>query len=120
MEFLNPTAPDIMPDELEVLRKAGLRGRLIWQAGEPGMFGLPARVVLIARQPVTEEVRLAAPVEGSLIYLQRDVEWQRLGEAKLAERSLRIHPQSPWVTSVTLEMEDGGTMSGSAWVWERR
>jgi TPR repeat protein len=122
MAFLSRPAPDVTPEELATLRQAGLRGRLVWQGGEPGLFGLPARVILIAQKRVTGEVRQRLPLAGSLIYVQYDDEWKSYGDGKAAERYVRIHPQSPeapWITSVTVEMEDGGSMSSSGWGWER-
>ena len=122
MAYLNRPTPDINSAELETLRKSGLRGRLVWQGGDPGMFGLPARVILIAQRRVAAEVRLLVPQEGSVIYAQNRETWERFGGGRLAERSLRIHPQSPevpWITSVTIELEGGGTQGTSGWVWER-
>jgi len=122
MAYLNRPTPEINSAELETLRKSGLRGRLLWQGGEPGMFGLPARIILIAQRPVVAEMRLLVPQEGSVIYIQNSEAWQRLGSGRLAERSLLIHPQSPevpWNTMVTIELEDGGTQGTSGWVWER-
>lgn len=121
MAYLNRPTPEINSAELEILRKSGLRGRLEWQGGDPGMFGLPARVILIAQRRVAAEVRLLVPQEGSVIYTQNRETWERLGSGRLAERSLRIHPQSPevpWITSVTIELEDGGTQGGAGWVWQ--
>lgn len=122
LAHLKRPVPDITSAELETLRKSGLRGRLVWQGGEPGMFGLPARVILIAQKRVDAEVRLLAPQDDSVIYIQNSEAWQRLGDGNLAERSIRIHPQSPevpWITSVTIEREDGGTEGTSGWGWER-
>jgi hypothetical protein len=115
----NPHPPGLTAAELDILRKAGLRGRLVWQAGEPGAFGLPARVVLIAQKQVDKEVTLAAPYQGSAIYVQGDNGWQRYGDAKFAERTLRIQPQSPEMTSVTIDLENGGSSTHSAWGWRR-
>jgi hypothetical protein len=120
LDRLSP--PGLSPAELDLLRQAGLRGRLVWQGGEPGLFGLPARLVLIAREPVREEVRLAVPLGGSLVYVQNDGAWQRLGNAKTGARALRIYPQSPAMpshTMISLEREDGGTSGGSGWSWLR-
>jgi hypothetical protein len=123
MSFLNRLSPpDLSPSELGVLRKAGIRGRLVWQGGEPGLFGLPARLILIAQRPALEEVRLAVPVGGSLLYVQQGDGWQRLGEAKPAGRTIRLYPQAPdmpWQTGISLELEDSGTSGGSGWSWER-
>jgi hypothetical protein len=122
MAYLSRPAPDITSAELGTLRNAGLRGRLVWQGGDPGMFGLAARVILIAQRRVTAEMRLPVPEEGSVIFVQKGETWERMGGGGLSERSVRIHAQSPevpWVTSVTIEMEDGGTQSTSGWVWKR-
>ncbi|HWB99694.1 MAG TPA: tetratricopeptide repeat protein [Bryobacteraceae bacterium] len=119
----NPPIPDLTKEELEMLRKDGLRGKLVWQGGEAGRFGLPARATLIARAPVTEEVALAMPRQGSLIYIQEARNWRTLGAGDPGKRTLRIHPQSPempWITGITLEMEDGGSQGTTGWVWERR
>ena len=120
MAFLNRPAPDLTPEELDTLRKEGLRGRLVWEGGQPGLFGLPARVILIAQKQVTAEARLRLPLAGSTFYVQKDDQWQRLGSDKLAERTVRIYPETPSATSVTIELEDGGTQGGFAWNWERR
>jgi hypothetical protein len=120
MAFLDRPAPEVTPEELDELRKAGLGGLLVWQGGGPGMFGLPARVIFIAQKRVTEEVRLQLPVQGSVIYVQQGDRWHAFGSATLADRSVRIHPQSaetPWITSLTFEMEDGSTQGGSGWSW---
>jgi hypothetical protein len=119
MAFLNRPPPDLAPEELDTLRAEGLRGRLVWEGGEPGLFGLPARVILIAHKQVTKEVRLRLPLEGSTLYVQRDDDWQRFGSENLAERTARIKAETPQVTSVTVEMEDGGTQGAHAWNWPR-
>jgi hypothetical protein len=121
--YLDRPVPELQPDELELLKKAGLRGRLRWQGGEPGLFGLPARVVLIARRPVEGDVRLALSVEGTLFYVQRDEDWQRLGAGAAGERAVRLAPQSPqevWATSYMVEREEGGLQGGTGWHWRRR
>jgi hypothetical protein len=123
LAFLSRRLPiDLSPAELDLLRNAGIRGRLVWQGGEPGLFGLPARLILIAQRPALEEVRLAVPLEGSLLYVQQGDGWQRLGEARPARRTIRLYPQAPdmpWQTGISLELEDGGTSGGSGWSWER-
>ena len=100
--------------------KEGIRGRLVWEGGERGLFGLPARVILIAHKQATAEARLRLPLEGSTFYVQKDDDWQRLGSDQLAERTARIYPETPRVTSVSIELENGGTVGGYAWNWERR
>jgi hypothetical protein len=121
--FLNRVPPDLDAAELEMLRKSGVRGRLVWQGGAPGIFGLAARLVLIAQKEVTASVRLPLPEDGSVTYIQRDDGWQRLGTGRLTKRNLLIHPQSPEMPSITIidiELEDGGTQGTTGWVWTRR
>lgn len=122
MIFLNQPAPNLNPEELDLLRKAGLKGKLIWSGGEPGLFGLPARLILIASKPVTTPVALPVPSAGTLIYVQNDGKWVSHGDGKPAARNVLIQPQSPgmpWITSISLELEDGGTQGGLAWSWPR-
>jgi hypothetical protein len=77
----------------------------------------------MAQRRVDSEVSLPVPMNGTVIYIQNDDgKWDRLGDGKLADRAVRIHPQSPetpWYTSVTVELEDAGTQGGSAWNWPR-
>jgi hypothetical protein len=119
--FLNRPVPELTSAELDSLRGAGYGGVLTWQGSEPGFFGRPARLILIAQRQVKTEVSLPVPSEGTVIYVQnRDGGWDRLGDGKVGDRMVRIHPQSPetpWYTNVTLELEDGGTQGTSAWNW---
>jgi hypothetical protein len=121
--FFNRPFPDLTSDELDLLRKHGYRGQMVWQGSEPGLFGLPARLILVAQRRVETEVRLPVPKQGTVIYVQRsDGTWDRLGDGELADRVARIHPQSPetpWYTSVTMELENGGTQGWSGWNWPR-
>ncbi|MEO8595928.1 MAG: tetratricopeptide repeat protein [Candidatus Solibacter sp.] len=122
MAFLNKPAPNVTPDEVDLLRVAGLRGRLVWSGGDPGMFGLPARLILIAQKAVTNEVSLPLPSQGSIIYVQNDAKWETFGTGEPAKRSIHLQPQSPdvpWITGVTVELEEGGTQGGTGWVWQR-
>ena len=119
MAFLNRPAPDLTPEELETLRKEGLRGRLVWDGSQPGLFGLPARVILVAQKQVTKEARLRLPFDGTTYYVQKDDGWQRLGSEELTGRTARVRAETPSTTSVTIEMEDGGTQGGFTWNWER-
>ncbi len=123
LAFLNKPAPNVMPDEVDLLRAAGLRGRLVWSGGEPGMFGLPARVILIAQKSVINEVTLPLPSQGSIIYVQNEAKWECFGAGKASKRSIHLGPQSPdtpWITSTTIEGEDGSTLGGTGWVWQRK
>ncbi len=119
LAFLSRPAPDLTAEELDTLRKEGVCGRLVWQGSEPGLFGLPARVILIAQKQVAAETRLPLPFEGSTLYVQKDGEWQHFGSDKLAARAALIRAETPSVTSVTIEVEDGGTQGGYAWNWDR-
>lgn len=119
---LGPVAPDLNAAELEILRKSGVRGRLVGQGSTPGTFGISARLILIAQKQVNAEVRLPLPRDGFLIYIQENDGWQRLGTGRLTDRNLRIQPQSPetpWITSITVGLEDGGEQTTSGWVWNR-
>jgi hypothetical protein len=123
LEYQPGSPPNLTTDELARLRKAGLRGRLAWQSSQNGQFGIPARIILIAHKRVTAEVLVRVPVEGSIIYVQRNDSWHSVGEAKTADRHVRIHPQSPddpSNSSITVEMEGGGLQSGSGWSWGGR
>jgi hypothetical protein len=121
LAFLSRPAEDVTKDELDTLRKAGLTGRMSWSGSEPGLFGLPARLILVARGPVVEEARLPVPIEGVAIYVQMEGEWRRYGEGKLGARVARIAPQSPGSSTVmvAIELEGGGEASTGGWDWGR-
>ena len=121
LAFFNRPVPDLTSADLDVLRNAGYGGRMTWQGSERGLFGVPARLILIAQRRVDSEIRLRVPMRGTLIYVQdSEGKWDRLGDGTLADRVVRIHPQAPEAlayTSVTIELEDGGTQSTSGWNW---
>ena len=125
--FLDSTSPSSSTTaptsaELDLLRAAGVTGRLELRGARPGHFGLPARVLLIAQRRVSQETTVEVPEEGTVIYLQRDSSWEKLpGGIKTLQRKLVIGPQSdrPDVTVVMEELEGGGMQGGMAFSWPK-
>lgn len=109
------------PEELRLLREAGLKGQVELQGLRPGHSGLPARVIVVASRPVLTESDLAIPFEGFLIHIQREGDWQTLpAGAKASTRKLKIGPQKdhPENTQAAEELEGSmGLQGGLAFSW---
>ena len=121
-----PMLPNLQltPDDLSLLKKANLTGRLEVQGGGYGDgCGIPTRIIVIAQTEIHDEVVLALPTSGTVIYVQRGAEWTKLpADAQTGERKLRLAPQDAQhlnYTIETVELEEGGESGGGAFSWRR-
>lgn len=111
----SPTA-----EEIDRLRDAGLRGRLVMQGYSIDGRGLRSRALIVMHRQVTEPVRLGAPDNASVTLVQRDEAWERLpADAPVLPRSIVIAPQAdmPVFTLVSVELFGGASTGGVGFRW---
>lgn len=110
-------------DDLSLLKKANLTGRLEMQGGGRDGCGISTRIIVIAQTEIHDEVVLAIPTSGTVIYAQHGSQWTKLPEdAQTGEKKVRLAPQDPqhlYYTVEMIELEEGGEVGGSAFVWRR-
>jgi hypothetical protein len=111
----------INQEELEVLKAAGLSGKLKYVSGSITGKGKPWRVVIVAEHQISESVRLDQPKNTSVIYVQRGNSWRSYPEKfPTIGRAIELWVDKHGRIRYWVENADGSRSGGTAFSgWPR-
>jgi Sel1 repeat len=109
--------------DMEILRAAGITGRLKPTGGGGGRFrlGPKARALIVLDHRITSEERLKQPRHTNIIYAQHETGWVLLpANAPLLDRPIVLSPQpdAPQFTMAGVRDVDGSISSGGCATWK--
>ena len=113
------TQHTLLPRDLDLLRRAAVRGRVVVQASHAvNTIGRPrARMLVLLNSPLARDVRLPQPSRSELLYRQTGDSFNRFpADATVLPRSITLSRDSVHSTAIdiTVEMARGAISSGGA------
>ncbi|HXE56758.1 MAG TPA: hypothetical protein VNK43_02050, partial [Gemmatimonadales bacterium] len=116
-------ATTLRPEELERLRDAGVRGRLVVQGSILHGRGPGARAIVVLQRQLAAPVELRQPDRADVIYLQSRNGWRTLPTPGVptVDRVIRlgIAPHDSATTTYAIEHADRTVSEGAGFVWGR-